>query len=455
MFNQIKARLINKIKEDREYFEKKMEENIPIGKELINEKSYYLSEKIKDYSNNELSKINEIKENLSSTLKNSNNNYLQLLSNSENDFENIKNNIYDNILFEIEDLKKKAKINRLSNEDLKTIENDFKYNLTLSLNNFNNDYQKNLDNLKDDVKNKIKEIEENTNNKLYDLNNNYQNKSNEREKEKENLNKLINDEFNLVYNKLINSLSLIEEDFNIKNTENELDSKAFKIEIETNDKIGSFKENSLKDSEKVYNEINKSKEKISEKKDKILNEISKEINNEKKTLNNQIKELKNNEKEFSNNKKLFDDTFKEQKKEFNNVFNLFEKKLDLLKESFKDELNEINYSILKNDYSKNSNPIINSISSSIKDINNINSKIESEIEKADETRQLLLNSYNYYNYELDKDNIVSPEIIELEGNLKEENNEEEEEKKENDENNNNIDKEYRLIEPEIENEEQV
>ena len=43
----------------------------------------------------------------------------------------------------------------------------------------------------------------------------------------------------------------------------------------------------------------------------------------------------------------------------------------------------------------------------------------------------------------------------MEGNLKEENTEEEEEKKENDENNNNIDKEYRLIEPEIENEEQV
>ena len=43
----------------------------------------------------------------------------------------------------------------------------------------------------------------------------------------------------------------------------------------------------------------------------------------------------------------------------------------------------------------------------------------------------------------------------MEGNLKEQNNEEEEEKKENDENNNNIDKEYRLIEPEIENEEQV
>ena len=109
MFNQIKSRLVNKIKEEREFFINKMEENIPIGKELVNEKSYYLSEKIKDYSNNELTKINEIKENLSSTLKDSNNNFLQLLNNAESDFENIKNNVTNDILSTIEDLKKKEK----------------------------------------------------------------------------------------------------------------------------------------------------------------------------------------------------------------------------------------------------------------------------------------------------------------------------------------------------------
>jgi len=141
------------------------------------------------------------------------------------------------------------------------------------------------------------------------------------------------------------------------------------------------------------------------------------------------------------------------KKEFNNVFNLFEKKLEILKELFNDELNEYNNSILKNDYSKNSNPIINSISKSIKDINNINSGIESDIDKADKTRQLLLNNLNTYDYVSDNEKIVSPEIIEINGNLKEENNEKEEEKKESNENNNN--NEYRLIEPEIEKEEEI
>ena len=171
---------------------------------------------------------------------------------------------------------------------------------------------------------------------------------------------------------------------------------------------------------------------------------------------------KNNKKEYSNKKKLFDKIYMKQKQEFNKVFKLIEEKINLMKDLFEKEVNEINNAIFNEDLENSSNQIINFVGNSIKEIND-NSDNLIILNKADKTKELLEN--NYYSPNLEpKTNFMPILKIDEKSNENEENiineeneveeNEENEEEKVIEIDNNGVYNNYRLIEPE-KNEENI